>query len=395
MARDECRWVDPRTHPKPPATPRPLAEDSAEVDGLVELCQTGRIYAVEDWIAEGRAIQAKEYHFRGRRFYGSPLTVAIETNQRDLLMLLLCNGYQVSQETDSPLERALYEKRWDLLELFLEWGADPSGVDADAVFATYRTDLFDRFWKAGVDFTRDDCLAKYLAKTTSNRPLYGWVKRHQDGPEIKRALALALVQAAWDGREKAVHLLLWAGADPHTRVPILEWHDPRTPDEDEELYSAVENAIGRGDGKLLRILRPDPERDDIDALWTRVQDPDAVDALMAIRPPGDWSQTILFNFYWITNEALSHREEEHRWCLERIAHHGGRLTSAEPNRLRDLRKNLLRMKQEGARRWLLHWLSDTRYCDPTIYAELVRTPAMRTLVTDFSGSRSQGRHGRP
>jgi hypothetical protein len=320
--------------------------------------------------------------------------VAIETNQSDLLMLLLCNGYQLGQETHYPLERALYEKRWNILELFLEWGADPSGVGADAVFATYRTDLFDRFWEAGVDFIRDDCLAKYLARTTSNRPLFGWVKRHPDVPGIKRALALALTQAAWDGREKAVHLLLWAGADPHTRVPILEWHDPKTPDEDEELYSAVENAIGRGDGKLLRILRPDPERDDFDALWTRVQDPDAVDALMAIRPPKDWSRTILFNVYWITNEVFADRAEEHRWCLERIAHHRGRLTSAEPDDLRRLRKNVLRMKNEDARRWLLHWLSDARYCDPTIYAELVRTPSMRALVT-ASASRNRGWHSRP
>jgi hypothetical protein len=367
-----------------------LADDPAEVESLIELCQAGRIYAVETWIAEGRPIQASAYIVGRRGFYGSPLTLAMETHQHDLLVLLLCNGYQLERESVSPVERALEARRWDLLELFLEWGADASRVDPETVLATYRTDLFDRFWAAGVDYTKDDCLARYVAKTTSNRPLYGWVRRHRDEPRIQRALALALVQAVWDGREKAVHLLRWAGADPHVKVPLLEWHDAKTPDEDEDLYTAVQMAVGHGGGKLLRVLPVDAQRDNLDELWAEVRDPDAVDHLMVAGPPSDWSRAILHNVYWITNDLFADRASENRWCLERIAHYGGRLTTIDRVNWASLRRDLSRMSRPEARRWLLHWLSNPRYCDPSIYGELVRTPRMQEILKEagISGHRA-------
>lgn len=382
MASNRHSWIDPRTQPTPPAIPRPLAADPTEVEGLIELCQTGRIYAVERWIAQGRPIQAESYTLRERGFYGSPLTVAIQSHQNDLLMLLLCNGYQLNLEPEQPLDGALRERRWDLLELFLEWGADASRVDPESVLASYRTDLFERFWNAGVDYMRDDCLARYLAETTSNRPLYGWVRRHQDAPGMQRTLAMALVQAIWKRREKAVHLLRWAGADPHMKVPLLEWRTSSIPDDEEDLYSGVQMAVSEGGGKLLRIMPVDAERDDIEELWEEVRDPDAVDRLMAYQPPRDWSRPILHNIHWITNDLLTKNADETRWCLERIAHHGGRLTTVDKAEWGRLRKDIQRMSHPDARRWLLAWLSNPRFCSPSLYDDLVRTPRMRTLLAE-------------
>lgn len=360
-----------------------MASDTLEIKQLLELCRSGRIYSVEQWIAEGRPIQVAAGTQRRRTQGNSPLVLAIETRQYDLAHLLLCNGYQVSADQEEPVETALSGRYWDMVDLLLEWGADPSRVDADVVLDTYRQDMFDRFWEAGNDFTRDDYLAHYLASTTSNRPLYGWVRRHRDEPRLQRALAMALVQATWDAREKAVSLLRWAGADPHVKVPLLKWRDPETPDEEEDLYSAVEVAVGHGDGHLLRAMPPDPDRDDLDELWADVRDPATFDCLMAIRPPSDWSETILCNVCSIIQPLFRERAEPSRQCLQRIALRGGRLTAIDSSKLAYLRLGIVRMTHEDARRWTLWWLSDRRRCAPEIYADLVRTPKMRAILKAF------------
>jgi len=46
-------------------------------------------------------------------------------------------------------------------------------------------------------------------------------------PHIARELNIALLQAVDNKREKAVHLFLWAAADPRAPVPMLKWTDRR------------------------------------------------------------------------------------------------------------------------------------------------------------------------
>jgi hypothetical protein len=48
-----------------------------------------------------------------------------ELEDQALALLLLCNGYDPNLEPDSPLDLAFRIRRWDLLDLLLEWGADP------------------------------------------------------------------------------------------------------------------------------------------------------------------------------------------------------------------------------------------------------------------------------
>ena len=88
-------WVDPREFPDPPLRQNPRAL-SPGVDGildLVRLCREGGIYEVEKWIKAGKPLQALDYRTCGSHYLQSPLRIAIETRQRDLARLLLCNGY--------------------------------------------------------------------------------------------------------------------------------------------------------------------------------------------------------------------------------------------------------------------------------------------------------------
>ena len=191
---------------------------------------------------------------------------------------------------------------------------------------------------------------------------------------------MALVQAVWKGNQKAVHLLRWAGADWHIKVPLLEWRNPETPDNEEDLRSAAHTAVGNGDGTLLKILPLDPARDAVEEMWTDVRDAVSVDCLFAVGPPTDWSPAILRNLALIANNVFTDWTDRCRQCLQRIAFHGGRLTSADASQRTLLRQAIIRMDRSDARRWLLYWLSNPRHCDPDIYADLVRTPKMREIL---------------
>src|SRR4051794_37684038 len=79
---------------------------------------------------------------------------AVRRKHRDLVMLLLCNGYRLDLEADdgqSVLDEALRLRALDIVALLLKWGADPRTVETYSIIDTYRTDLMDRFWNAGVD----------------------------------------------------------------------------------------------------------------------------------------------------------------------------------------------------------------------------------------------------
>ena len=377
----DISWVDPRSQPRP-SDDRPyrhVSNDPSDVTELVELCTNGRVYAVERWIKAGRPLQGVDPELEPWRTPTTPLAVAIDTNQHDLALLLLCNGYRTDLEPESPLDLALRRRSWGFLELLLEWGADPTAADPDAVLDTYQLELMERFWDLGLDLTRDRSLASYLAESTRNKPAYGWAKRHCEDSRVAYALALALNEAVREPREKAVALLVWAGADPHRPVPSLRYS--RVDDDpDDDRSSAVERAVAFGHGALLKYLSPSPDLDEFEELYASVCDTDALDRLFDVQPPQDWSRAIVRNIsrlsWWFGNPSA------HRACLVRIfEHHWGRLSVLSDGGCQQLRRDLLKLERDSDLSWLLTNLAKPHLCDERVFGELVRTPAIRRRMT--------------
>jgi len=394
--RSGSTWVDPRDDPNPPATglPHRVTEDPNDIAALVDLCKAGRVYSVERWIEAGKPLQATSNELGPGRYQKSPLAVAVESGQCDLALLLLCNGYLAELEPQSILDLALRRRAWDFVELLLAWGADPTEVGPETVLDTYQGSLMDQFWNLGVDFTQHHCLASYLSCSTRNKPAYGWARRNREDPRVAYELALGLGEAASEGSEKAVCLLLWAGADPRRRVPSLRWGSGDEDDPDEEQESAIEVAVQMGHGKLLHHLKPDPALDDFEELFGHVQDAATVRTLTALCPPSDWSRAIVRNIgrlsYWVldrqaTHECLRHIFEDQCGCLKTLDHEG----------CQDLRRSLLRLN-DSELGLLLGFLARPQLCDPTIFAELTRTQAMRRRMVGLGllseeARRSKGR----
>ncbi len=384
-------FVDPRTGPKPPArtATAPPSNDPQDVYDLIEHCRHGRIYAVEEWIRAGRPLQARHYKTRERTIWPSPIQVAVDQANHDLALLLLCNGYDLRLEGHSVLASAITKRRPDHVALLLAWGDDPSRVWPEDIFHSYDSVLIAHCWDAGVDYCKNGVLAHYLG-THANKPLLGWAKHHASDERIRRQLGMALRMALWEERERSIHLLLWAGADPLLPVGDVQWS--QTGVDDDEPTPPVMDMIRSGSGRFLKLVDINDLRFDVDALAEHVCDPNAVRVLAPMRPQRDWSAAIVLALHRSLMDIRAWAEAN-RGCLEELGRHGARLTHMETKEIGRLRREMLRTRDNDAVRFVARWMTDEAHCDPLIYEELVRTSAMLDRLKGIGVKRPK-RHGR-
>ena len=375
-------FVDPRSNPEPPPqVSREPAARGDELRELVKLCTAGQVYDVERWIQDGRPFQALTYRRPGKAGVVSPLRTAIRKKHGDLVLLFLCNGYRLDLEAEhwnSVLDEALNVGAFDILELLLKWGADPTKVRPDNVLDSYRTDLIDRFWRSGLDYTADPGFVGYLAHTV-NKPLYGWLRRNRSDHRLQDALDVALLEAVSEDEELPVSLLLWAGADPLRKVPGPYGRGGPDAWDPEGLASSAEEALACGRHRMFDRLRI-KAMPDLGAQASSAHDTETLKFIVAICPPSDWSEVILTfigRMCWRHGWSSSWDAKD---ALRFIVSVGGRLTSVAPEKLRYLRNQLLEAPQADDFLWLIKWLQKEKHCEPAIHSELTRTTAMRRKV---------------
>lgn len=377
-------FIDPRGLPRPRAG-GPTARTSTEPDALTELhrlCREGRLYDIERWIQEGRSLQLVAGAVAGRGRVSSALEIALEQRNHALLLLLLCNGYDTNREPTSPLNLALRARRWDLVDLLLEWGADPHQVDLADLFETYHSGLFERFRSLGVDLTAGHALAEALGYHSSNKPLFGFAKRHRrDDPRIQLELDIALAHHARKGNEKGLELCLWAGADPHNPVPDLDYPQPAdddAPDEDEGFsgYSAIYEACSSGHAEILERLSPDPARDDFDELYRVARSASVIDVLARYQPPQHATPLIQHQLFWLN---FGYDRWESLEALRRLFEHGLRWETASSEEIAGIRRDILKTSDHVFVD-LIKLLAEGEHCSSDILQELARTPTMRARM---------------
>jgi hypothetical protein len=362
-------YIDPRSNPSPPyrGPERPLATDWAELNGLLAACKQGRLYDIEAWIARGLPLQvAPDVRGRGTRLF-SPLGIAIAASHLDLIRLLLCNGYRTELEPSSSLDSVLALRRWEMLDLLLAWGTDPKRVDVGRILDTYQTEIFERFWSAGVDLTTDDVMADTLASSTSNRPLYGFARAYGErDPRIARALAVGLGAAIKAKNDKAVNLCLWAGANPRRRVGGVG----EDPCEDDHGRTAFEQAVAADAPHYLKRLGFDLARDGLEHLYACVYGIDGLRALVAIAPPGDW-QPIVERFIWRLDLSLRLSiRMTGLWDIGEVFKLGARIESLDRRLKTDLRRLLLQLSEWDAQS-LFRLLSNPQHMNREAFLDLV------------------------
>ena len=120
-------FIDPRlaSHPPGKRPPARTTPDPEAIRGLHQLCRGGRLYDVERWIQDGRPIQALSYKRPRKPAVVSPILAAIRRGHRDLVLLLLCNGYRLDLEANdgtSVLDEALTIRAFDILDPNIVFG---------------------------------------------------------------------------------------------------------------------------------------------------------------------------------------------------------------------------------------------------------------------------------
>lgn len=369
-------FVDPRgdSDPGAPRAPARFTTNAAELEELHRFCLDGRLYDVERWIHAGGPMQlaAGSLIKRSRRFR-TALEIALERQDHSLVLLLVANGYDVNAEPESPLNRALRLRRLDFLDLLLDWGADPRQVNLDALCATYDSQLYERFLHLGVDFTSGHGLAYALGYSTSNKPLFGFAKRHRlQDPKIQAELDIALAHHAWEGNEKGVMLCLWAGADPHTAVPDLRWGLSGEEDK-EDRYSPVYAACSGGHVAILERLKPDPSLDDYEELYGCACNEKTVELLARSKLPANPSQAVAIR---VSRAAWPLRQDRPVETLQALFEAGVRWESSPIKEIAGARRDLLKTDDWTFVR-LMKLLTTDDYCSHEVLAELARTPSMR------------------
>lgn len=382
-------FVDPRVEAAPESplrSPARLTTQRSELDELHQLCRCGRLYDVERWIKDGQPLQLAA---RTRKGQGkSALSIAIETGNYALVLLLLANGYAPNEEIQSPLDVALRNRRLDLVHLLLDWGTDPQSVCLSDVFDSYSIDVFERFRLLGVDLTAGHALAEAIAYHTSNKPLLGFAKRYRTTDhKIQSELDIALAHHAGEGNEKGVQLCLWAGADPHTPVPSLRFRsgwstDAEGDDPDRFLgFSAIYEACRAGHHEIFKRLGPDPTKDDLEELWEAAGDPAVMDVLAPLGLPVNVGAVIRHHMWWATFTSGSFGSGSFgsgsRWAstLRRLFEIGVRWKESTPDEIGTLRRFLLKAS-DFTFVDLMKLLATSDYCSPDILKELARTPSM-------------------
>ncbi len=360
---------------------RPLAHSPEDIRALHQMLRDGRLYDVERWISEGRPLQlAPNAIPKGRRLK-TALQIALETGQHSLALLLLSSGYRLELERVAPLDLALRGRRWDLVDLLLEWGADLKSASVYTVLNTYNVELYERFRAAGYDLTESHEMGVILGHGTRNRPLLGFVKRHRtEDPKIQQELNIALGYHVRAGSERGVNLCLWAGADPHAPAPHPAWgfrEDPETEDGEEPFigWSAIEEAASKGHLKILKRLGPDPARDNFDNLYRYAKYESIIAFLATIQPPKDLTSILSWHLRWL-GDRFPWAGRRGTGTIEALLTCGVRWEETNPERLTDIRRSLLKVGDYDLKT-ILSRLRRPETCAPETYQELIRTPRMQ------------------
>jgi ankyrin repeat protein len=196
----------------------PHASTVDELRPLTALCRTGQLFAVQEWVRQGKPIALAE-GVLSRSKHHHPLFVSMSSGFHSMVEVLLKAGAPASCRGYSALRHAIEMDRTDLVQLLLLHGAKADEVSMCSVIESgCRPEVVDMLLAAGRNLIDDQPIAWGLIHCI--RPTLGLLKRFVGKqPELMRQVDIALRYHAKEGNEKWVALTLWAGADPLSRGP--------------------------------------------------------------------------------------------------------------------------------------------------------------------------------
>ncbi|MDY6986960.1 MAG: ankyrin repeat domain-containing protein [Thermodesulfobacteriota bacterium] len=372
------------------------AQTHEEIKLLIGMCKTGRLFDVQGWISAGKPVNPPPPPPKKTR-RKSPLQVAIDCGFHSLVEVLLEAGAAIQEDRYNPLKHAVYERRLDLVQLLVKYGADIHSVDMRSVFESREPQIMEYFIEQGADVETDNPLA--FAYCERIQSALGVFKRHENRfASFREQVNIALRHQCWAGNLKWVSLMLWAGADPYSRGPHSPDEDP-DPDED---HNALELAALRGHREVFDIKKIglDPSHPDAHGILRYACHNDTTDLVEDLLKrgfdPNDQENRgssliniVLWGMTWNpdlfgegrTKNIDTERAMDKLAMLHVLAEHGAKWIPKDRKDMNEARGSLLRMRPKYTLEFV-KIMSQFEACTRKNVEDLTRTPAIRRLVSD-------------
>lgn len=370
-----------------------------EIKPLVDLCRTGRLFEVQSWIASGKPVNPPPPPDKGTR-KKSPLQVAIDKGFHSLVQILLEGGAHIQDGSYNALGQALTDRRLDLIKLLVKYGADVNSVEMTDVFDAWAPKIIEYFIEHGADVETDYPLATALCWKI--RTALGVFKRHNDRfSSFQDQVNMALRHHCTEGNLKWVSLLLWAGADPFAKGLLTPDEEP---DPDDESLNALEYAALYGHFEVFKLkpIQLDPNRPETQQLLREVCHLGNADFLNEMIRKGfspmdaecggsSLIQSLLQGIGYALDFDLyreiqrknidTNRTREKIKMIHLLAKEGVKWIPNGRPEIAEVRRSLLRLKPDYTVEFI--WIM-SRYnaCHRQDIEELIRTPAIRTLISN-------------
>ena len=376
-------------------------ETYEEIKPLIELCNDGKLFEIQEWVASGKPVNGPA-SVSGYRRKG-PLEVAMDLGFHSLVQILLEGGADIKEPRYDPLQHALWNKRLDLLELLVKHGADYHSMPMQEVFDTWEPNIMRWFIENGANVETKNPLAYALCNRI--KTALGILKSYKDRfPSFQEQANIALRHHCREGNLKWVSLMLWAGADPYAKGPAY-WDEEPDPENDQH---ALQIAAGYEHFDVFRLkkIRLDPTNAELKGLLLEACRADKSDFLEQLLKRGfnplEYEnsgtlliQTLLTSMDWYIDFDLwdprrtgrnTKRDLDTDGSREKIkmihilAKHGAKWLPKDHSQIGDARRSLLKMKPDYTVEFI--WImSKYNACKREDIEELIRTPSIRSLIS--------------
>src|SRR5690349_21547345 len=111
---------------------------------LLKLCRAGRLYEIEEWIADGKPLEIPSAK------YGTLLQVAVGTGFHSLIELIAKHENNQSSK-NAALADAVSLRRLDFVQLLVEGGADVKSAPFADVLLEWNPEITRFFLEHGAD----------------------------------------------------------------------------------------------------------------------------------------------------------------------------------------------------------------------------------------------------
>jgi hypothetical protein len=345
---------------------------------LIVLIRSGKLFAVQEWIAAG-----KRYTTPDGNFATTPFLSALEIGFHSMVEIFLKAGID-QDERDTAINRAVWNGRLDLIELLEAHGADPRTVDFEDVISARNPLIIRWFIAKGMDLVRGFPIA--YAFRYKHREFLGIYMRIRDTePSARLQAAMALRFHSREGSLKWVSLLLWAGANPRAKIPCLD-----NLDDPDYVGSALKDAVKYGKVDVVRKIKLDPQKDDMTELlgecWM-CDEPLVVEMLLqAGADPNGCSgeRNIMDRFirhfaYRLHSYFGVPNPDPAVCCIELAAAAGGRWKPPDPDAFSTVRREIGRAESRLVMPYLQRIVASGAI-EREVFKELMRTQKMKDIL---------------